>query len=181
MEGFGLKNEIDKRIKKILGYYKLTNQKIINQYLSQILQEDEDIVAFAVGTYQNKKMNLLTTNRRVIIFNKGIIKCTQVEIPIEKINSIGQHRGIFMGEIHIWDSSSKISIKSVPATQIELFVNSTNDQINNYKSFKIEVNRTVESDITDKIQKLAELHKEGLLSDYEFSTKKMELLEKLKK
>ena len=96
-------NEIDKKIKKILGKYKLTNQKIINQYLSETLQEDEEIVAFAVGSYENKKMNLLTTNRRIIIFNKGIIGCTQVEFPIEKINSIGQRRGIFMGEICIWD------------------------------------------------------------------------------
>ncbi len=173
-------NEIDKRIREILGNYKLTNQKIVNEYLSKILKEDEEIIAFAVGTYENKKMNLLTTNRRVIIFNKGIIKCTQVEIPIEKVNSIGQHRGIFMGEIHIWDSSSKILIKGVPTSQIESFVNLTNEQINNHKSFKIEVNKTVEKDITDKIEKLAELYKDGVLTEYEYSIKKQELLEKIK-
>lgn len=53
--------------------------------------------------------------------------------------------------------------------------------MNNYKSFKIEINKTVEKDVTDKIEKLATLHKEGELTDYEFAMKKMELLEKLKK
>lgn len=174
-------NEIDAQIKKILGYYRLINKKIINQYLQEILQDNEDIKAFALGVYENKQMNLVTTNKRVIIFNKGFIKCTQVEIPIEKINSIGQNIGLIYGEIHIWDSSSKISITKVPIKQVELFVKSTNEQLNNYKSFKIEVNKTVEKDITDKIEKLAELYKEGILTEYEFTIKKMELLENLKK
>lgn len=174
-------NEIDKSIKKILGNYKISNQKSINQYLSQILQEDEKIIAFMVGSYESKNMNLLTTNKRVIIFNKGLIRCTQVEIPIEKINSIGKHKGLLLGTVEIWDSSSKIVITNVPKNQIDLFVKSTNEEINNYKSFKVEVNKTVEEDILDKIGKLSELHKSGVLTDYEFSTKKVELLEKLKK
>ena len=33
----------------------------------------------------------------------------------------------------------------------------------------------------DKIERLAELYREGVLTEYEFATKKMELLEKLKK
>ena len=35
--------------------------------------------------------------------------------------------------------------------------------------------------IEDKIKELGKLYKEGLLTEYEFATKKMELLEKLKK
>lgn len=173
--------EIDKKIRQLLGYYILPNQAVINQHLSEILQADEDIIAFAIGKYQNKNMNVLTTNKRVIIFNKSFIKCTQIEIPIEKITSIAQNIGLIYGEIHIWDSSSEILIDKIPIKQVKQFVKLTNEQMNNYKSFKIEINKTVEKDITDKIERLAELHKEGILTEYEFATKKMELLESLKK
>ena len=175
------KKEIETQIKGVLGNYKLLTLNNIAFYLEKVIQDDEEIKAFVFGVYENEKMNLLTTNKRVIIFKVGIIKSSQIEIPIEKINSIAQSRGFMSGEIHIWDSSSKISLTKVPINLIDNFVKATNEQINNYKSFKIEVNKTIEQDITDKIEKLAGLHKEGILTDYEFSTKKMELLEKLKK
>ncbi len=173
-------DEIDARLQKILGK-KLMNQKIIVKYLVGILQPNEQIEAFATGMFENKTMSLLTTNKRVIIFHKGLIGSTQIEIPIEKINSIGQKKGFLVGELHIWDGSSKIVITKVPVGQISKYVSATNDIINNYKTIKIEMNQTVEKDITDKIEKLAELHKEGILNDYEFATKKMELLEKIQK
>ncbi len=174
-------DEIDKKIKKLLGRYILPNRNFTIKYLSEVLQSDEEIEAFAVGVVDGKRMNLLTTNKRVILFNKGLIRSMQIEIPIEKINSIGQQRGFLTGEIHIWDGSSQILINNVPVNQIGAFVDNTNQQINNYKSFKIEVNKTVEKDITDKIEKLSELYRDGVLTEYEFSMKKMELLEKLKK
>lgn len=46
---------------------------------------------------------------------------------------------------------------------------------------KIEHRYTVEKTIEDEIKELGKLYKEGLLTEYEFATKKMELLEKLKK
>lgn len=156
------------------------NKRIYN-YIKDMQQNNEDIVAMVTGNYKNKKMYLLTTNRRVVIFNKSWLNSTQIEIPIEKINSIGQSKGVIFGEIHIWDGSSKIVINNIPKKQIAKFVRATNEQMNNYKSFKIEINKTVEKDVTDKIEKLATLHKEGELTDYEFAMKKMELLEKLKK
>lgn len=46
---------------------------------------------------------------------------------------------------------------------------------------KIEHRYTVEKTIEDEIKELGKLYKDGLLTEYEFATKKMELLEKLKK
>lgn len=175
-----LEEPIDKNIADDLFNRGKISKRIYN-YIKDIQQNNENIIAMVTGNYNNKKMYLLTTNRRVIIFNKNWLNSTQIEIPIEKINSIGQSKGIVFGEIHIWDGSSKIVINNVPKDQITKFVKATNEQMNNYKSFKIEINKTVEKDITDKIEKLSILHKEGTLTDYEFATKKMELLEKLKK
>lgn len=156
-------------------------KKRIYNYINEMIRENEEVVALVNGTYEGKDMYLLATNKRIIIFNKGWLSSTQVEIPIEKINSIGQSKGIVFGEIHIWDSSSKIVITNVHKNDIAKFVKIANEQMDNYKSFKIEVNKTTERDTVDKIEKLAELHKEGTLTDYEFATKKMELLDNLKK
>ena len=45
---------------------------------------------------------------------------------------------------------------------------------------KIEHRHVTEETVEEQIKKLGELHKDGVLTDYEFSMKKMELLEKLK-
>lgn len=197
--------EVERNLRKIVGDNKVSSKKTIIKYLSGILQENEEILAFAQGTYQkdrvnnkskrrrspttNKnveiygymRMNLITTNKRVIIFNKQLTKVTQIEIPIERLEAINYCKGFLYGEIHISNSNFCISINRILKQFVEPFVNTTNKQMENYKSFKIEVNQTVERDITDKIEKLAELHKEGILTEYEFAIKKMELLEKLKK
>lgn len=167
--------------KNILANCNVEVGKRIYNYINEMIRENEDVVALVNGAYEGKNMYLLATNKRIIIFNKGLLSSTQVEIPIEKINSIGQSKGIIFGEIHIWDSSSKIVITNVHKNDIDKFVKIANEQMDNYKSFKIEVNKTTERDTMDKIEKLAELHKEGTLTDYEFATKKMELLDNLKK
>ncbi len=45
---------------------------------------------------------------------------------------------------------------------------------------KIEHKYITEKTVEEQIEKLADLHNNGALTDYEFATKKMELLEKLK-
>ena len=146
--------------------------------IGQSLRDDENILYFTRGNGQS----IFCTNKRIIILYINGMKQYQKQIPIEKISSIVTQTGLMYGKIKITDNaSSKIVIDKVVGDDAKIFVNKVNEQMENYKSFKIEINNTTEKDITDKIEKLAELHKEGILTDYEFATKKMELLEKLKK
>lgn len=176
-----IENIIDRKSPQKYVFAGVEVKKKIYNYINEMIRENEEVVALVNGAYEGKNMYLLATNKRIIIFNKGWLSSTQVEIPIEKINSIGQSKGIVFGEIHIWDGSSKIVITNVHKNDIAKFVKIANEQMDNYKSFKIEVSKTTERDTVDKIEKLAELHKEGTLTDYEFATKKMELLDNLKK
>lgn len=95
---------------------------------------------------------------------------------------MSKYNGLFLGRIQIWnDSLSSAVIENVPKSDVSIFINKVNEQIDNYRNFSVEINQNIEKDITDKIKKLGELHKEKVLTDYEFSMKKMELLDKFKK
>lgn len=64
----------------------------------------------------------------------------------------------------------------------KLIISKNNEKyIENGTITKIEHRYITEETIEEQIKKLGELYKDGILTDYEFSTKKMELLEKLKK
>lgn len=152
--------------------------KYLAHTLNNIIEDNEEIKIISTGKYIKKDINILSTNKRVLIVNTGITP-QRDEIRIDKINSLMlQSRGI-IPELHIVVSGTEFIIENI--TKGQEFINIVNEQMDNYKSFNIEINKTIEKDITDKIERLEELHKEGVLTDYEFSTKKMELLEKLKK
>lgn len=171
-----LQTEINNLVK--INFLNSGRYKYLAHTLNNIIEDDEDIKIICTGKYNNKQLEILSTNKRILMVNSGIVP-QRSEIRIEKINSlILQSKGITTS-LHIIVSGTEFIIENI--SKCQEFMNIVNEQINNYKSFKIEINRTTEKDITDKIQRLAELHKEGILTDYEFSTKKMELLEQLKK
>lgn len=128
-------------------------------------------------------MNVIfVTNKKIILIDNVILNKGVQQVPMESISSISKERGVLLGKIKIINNSGKeMLIENVSTSEIDIFIKKVNEQKENYKSFNIEVNKTVERDITDKIEKLSELYKEGVLTEYEFATKKMELLEKLKK
>ncbi len=72
-------------------------------------------------------------------------------------------------------------VKNVEATLKIIISKNKEKYFKNGNVTKIEHRYTVEKTIEDKIKELGKLYKEGLLTEYEFATKKMELLEKLKK
>lgn len=181
--------EINGKIEKRKQELKKINSKCscnrgVIKELNDIIDEREDIIYFTGGTYEKQYYNIFITNKRVIFLSSILLNTAQLQISIEKINSISKTKGLIVSKIKIWDGSGSITgveIERVPTGDATIFVNKVNEQINNYKSFSIEVNKTVEKDIMDKIEKLSELYKDGVLTEYEFATKKLELLEKLKK
>ena len=110
--------------------------------------------------------------------NSGIVP-ERVEIRIDKIDSLSLESTGLSTKLRIHTTGADYIIEQL--INCREFMNVVNEQIDNYKSFNIEINKNIEKDITDKIEKLAELYKDGILTEYEFSTKKMELLEQLKK
>lgn len=159
----------------------LCNRGVIKE-LNNTLSPDEKILYFTGGTYGSKYYNIFVTNRRVVFISSIAFNVEQFQIPIEKISSISTVKGLPTSNIKIWDGSAiGVEIYQVKSKQATVFVNKVNEQLENMKTFSIQVNKNIERDTLDKIEKLSELYKDGVLTEYEFNMKKMELLEKLKK
>lgn len=178
-----IKQATDKRIEELKKIKpKSRCLRGVVQELNKILLENEAVTYFVTGVYEKKQNVIFITNKRLILIENIILNKGGQQVPIENISSISKERGLIVGKIKIINNSGKeMLIEKVSTSEIDIFIKKVNEQKENYKSFNIEVNKTVERDITDKIEKLAELYKDGVLTEYEFATKKMELLEKLKK
>lgn len=163
--------------------------KRIEVRLKQIIGNEEEVI-YSLNTtsekYRNtisfgKTLYVILTNKKLIFLDKGTLNIDEKIILLNKIDSISQKRKILTSEIYIHSGSTTTFIINVEKKESEVFIHKINEQIENDKTFSIQINKTVERDITDKIEKLADLYKNGILTEYEFSTKKMELLENLKK
>lgn len=154
----------------------------LTKYLSKIIFENETIKSFTRGIYNLDKRNLqyyiILTDRRLLMARKGIFSSEQVEIPLEKINSVAQRKDLFSSGFNVWDSSGKIEFKLVPRQSISPFINTLNAELNNYKTLKIQNTINTQENPVTQLERLASLYKQGLLTEYEFSIKKKEILSK---
>lgn len=170
----------NKELKKI-NEKCLCNRDVVKE-LNNTINAEEKLIYFIDGIYNSKCYNVFITNRRVLFIPSIAFYCEEFQIPIEKISSIGTVKWLLSSTIKIRDESSiGIEVCQVKTKQATTFVNKVNEQLNDMKTFSIQINKNVEKDILDKIEKLSELYKDGVLTEYEFNMKKMELLEKLKK
>ena len=183
-------NEIVRKLKSINPKIKV-NKKMIQEISSGILS-DEEILYVIKGdaVFPSNMPNLNTivkqavvilTNKRVFAATKSVVSCNSINIPIENIKGITANNVFFRRKIAINNNGMNVELIIPSKEEANKLVGKINEQLDNYKSFKIEVNKTVEQEITEQIEKLSDLYKEGILTEYEFATKKMELLEKLKK
>lgn len=148
-------------------------------FLPEVLNEDENIKALTSGFLDGNTWLIVCTNKRIVFLDKGMIfGLKQVEIPIDKINSIGQKRGLILGEIHIQDGASNRKIESVSKETIAPFIEAVNKEIENYKnSLRGNSNQTqANTSVADEIIKLKSLVDAGVLTQEEFDTKKRQLL-----
>ena len=169
-------NEISNLVE--MNFLNKGKYKYFAHILSEMMLDNEEIKIICLGKCNDKQQEVFCTNKRIFVLNNSIMPQTKV-INIEKIDSLQiENKGLFR-RLHIVYGGTEFIIDNL--TESQKFISTVNEQQDNYKSFKVEINKTVEKDILDKIEKLAELYKDGVLTEYEFSTKKMELLEQLKK
>lgn len=77
--------------------------------LSNILQENEIIMYGTRGSYDGGVWLITCTDKRILFLDKGMIKLKQVEIPIDKINSVSFKKKVwclekllFIMDLQVW-------------------------------------------------------------------------------
>ena len=162
---------------KALGTWNTFGTKKEIKSLPDVLSDNEQIKYLTSGWMDGNTWLITCTDKRVIFLDKGLVYgMKQVEIPLEKINSITQKTGLMFGEMHIWDGASKMQIRNVAKTTVKPFVDAVNQAIeDNKKQNAAPQQQSI--DIAGQLEKLAGLKEKGILSEEEFQAQKQKLLD----
>ena len=175
--------DVKTQIKSIDGISKFLSFKEIKE-LPDILWENESIENMISGTYNNGNGILVATNSRLIFVDKGLIFGLKVEdFPLDKITSIQYSTGILLGKLTIYASGNKAIIDNVDKVQVRLFGDFVRNKISKKSSEELEkkdlsVNENVQNqdDIVSKLERLAKLREQGILTEEEFVQQKQKIL-----
>lgn len=173
-------DEIKKQIQalKLSGISDYLGRREINE-LPNILAPTEIVDNLAQGTYNNGQGILVSTNRRLIFVDKGMLYGLKVEdFPLDKITSIQYETGLLLGEIKIHTSGNIAKIDNVEKASARSFAEFIREKLSQPKE-TVATKITTEPNVLDQLEKLAKLKENGILSDEEFSEQKKKLLEKL--
>ncbi len=149
--------------------------KEVAKYLENIVMPNEKILAVETskGAFGTNNFAIIT-DKRVIFENKA--SGVEIITPIEKIETVMQSGSIVKVNGY-WINLASINKANAIVQLINNQVSSTQTL---KETIKIENKIVTEENITSQLQKLSDLHKAGVLTDYEYSIKKQELLDKMK-
>ncbi len=126
---------------------------------------------------------VITTDR--LINRTGLITRSGIEIPLERVNTVFFKQNIFermigMGDLAI-ESAGEQGSQVIDNIRRPLNVqNEIYRQMESNENRKFDrVGRSAPLSIPEQIEKLAQLHRDGVLTDQEFNSKKQELLDRL--
>jgi hypothetical protein len=147
--------------------------------LPEILDDDEHILALTSGMRDSSTWLIVCTNRRLIFLNRGMFfGLRQIQLPLDRIQSIDHSSVIAFGSISVWDGASSISIGMVWAPSIVPFVRATEEAMYALRkgTTKPAATASASIDVASQLAKLAELKEKGHLTQAEFETQKKKLL-----
>ncbi|EOJ8601608.1 PH domain-containing protein [Cronobacter sakazakii] len=151
-------------------------------HLPEILNSGEQPLAIASGMMDGNTWLITLTNKRVIFLDKGMFfGVKQVDINLNSIVSVGGKTGLLLGEIMISTSGQNYTIKNVMKGSVIPFtnlVNETRETLNTPAQPQQAPNKATQTfdEQMSKIERLAEMKEEGILSEEEFQQQKQRIL-----
>ncbi|MFV7361073.1 PH domain-containing protein [Citrobacter portucalensis] len=151
-------------------------------HLPEILNSGEQPLAIASGMMDGNTWLITLTNKRVIFLDKGMLfGVKQIDINLNNIVSVGGKTGLLLGEIMISTSGQNYTIKNVIKGSVIPFtnlVNETRNTIHTPARPQPEPTKATQSfdEQMSKIERLAEMKEEGILTEEEFQQQKQRIL-----
>ena len=161
------------------------------EMLYDVLDQDEEIKALVGGSYRAEQDTARTskhrgvavaTDRRVIFLDKGVFGSTDVsEMPYRSIEGLTHSTGMMFGGVQVTGlGRAGWRIEDVkPKHSAKLFADAVRGLVEAYHAEVDQAaNGKAEPQITaaDELEKWANLHKAGTITDDEFTAKKRQLL-----
>ncbi len=165
------------RIAKEIGDDQFFTRRELN-YLPEILQDNEQILAFTSGLMDGNTWLLTLTDRRIIFLDKGMIfGLKQQSIPLNKINAISCKTGLFFGVILITEGSATHKIENVWKKTVKIFTNKAQDAMCvPVTNVAVTQSGNAGADKYAQLEKLAELKDKGIISAQEYDAEKAKIL-----
>lgn len=180
--------EINAQIKALPNRYIFYTRKEI-RYLPKILNEGERILAITSGYIDARTWLLVCTTHRVLFLHRGLLwGLHQVQMNLDRLQSIDSSYGLIFGTIRMWDGASSMHINLILRHSIAAFVRTVQEAMDRYK-------RNMAHDIAKgvvhgqqpqaaaaqpawlgELEKLSKMKAEGLLTEQEFAAAKAKLL-----
>jgi hypothetical protein len=183
--------QIWKQIDALPHRYVFYTKKEI-RYLPEVLAEGERILALTSGYMNTSTWLCVCTDRRVLFLDRGMFfGLRQVQMSLDRIQSIDSSYTIFFGSLRFWDGASSITIKMVLKSSIHPFVKTVQEAMDVYKRQMVydlansaqNAHHTAQStgsitkpDMVAELERLGKLREAGHLSDAEFQQAKQKLL-----
>lgn len=175
--------QVKTQIEKIDGLSKFIGRREVKE-LPNILWENENIENLIQGTYNNGNGILVATDIRLIFIDKGLVFGLKVEdFPYDKISSIQYSTGVLLGKLTIFASGNKAIIDNVDKKRVRAFGDYLRNKITpNDSDSSIKTSPTSNSDnenqddILSKLERIAKLKEQGILTEEEFVQQKQKIL-----
>lgn len=147
----------------------------------QYIDREEEILFIERA---NNKINgnayagiFIITNRKVLHVFKLLFEEKSNQIEYNQISSYNIDKGLMMTNLKINTNGNTLSLDFGNKKDLNIKIREALEKCKNYnQSQNIIINK---DDIVTKLQKLSDLHREGILTEYEYSIKKQELLNKV--
>lgn len=180
-------NDVWKQVKALPNTYIFYTRKEID-YLPKILGEGERILALTSGFMQNRTWLAVCTDRRILFVDRGMFFGTrQVQINLDRLQTIEFDVGLFFGSIRVVDAGSAMSIGMVYKPSVAPFVRAVQEAMDHYKrNMAYDLARATTNALgtanqtgnrmLNELERLAKLKADGHLSEAEYATAKAKLL-----
>lgn len=155
--------------------------------IKEHLKNGETIIASVMGAYESKILGsdtvkngiLVVTENRVVFYGKKLFNGYDMEsFPLSNISSIEKSKGFMGSSITVYTSGNSFKLKWINKGDIEKFSEYINSKIGKPIETKIvaTLDTITKDDKFDKLNKLAELKKNGIITDEEFEQEKKKIL-----
>lgn len=167
------------RIAKLTGDDQFFTRKEL-AHLPEVLAQGEPVLAFCSGSMEASTWLIALTDRRILFLDKGLFfGLKQVSIDLDKVNAVTGSTRLLLGQIEIEDGARNRIINNVPKRTVVAFTNLVRDAMEARKrpvASPPALPQLPADDIIDKLERLAVLRRDGILTDEEFTTQKARIL-----
>jgi hypothetical protein len=167
--------EVKRQIDAYPHRYIFWTQKEIRA-LPEILDQNETVKAVTSGMMDGATWLAVCTDRRLVFINCGMVYgVQQVQMPLDRIQSIDHQFTIFFGSISIFDGVNVFTLRLVLKSSILPFVRVTQEMMYAQRHGQPAA-AAQPTDVASQLAKLAELKEKGYLTEAEFQAQKKKLL-----